>query len=79
MGKVTDFLDVGAWPVFNLADSSIVTGVVMLAVVYLFPNFLVRRPEPVQQQPVPMTLAVDDADPDALPLSSDAGPSRDDD
>ncbi len=79
LGRVTDFLDVGAWPVFNLADSSIVTGVIMLAVVYLFPNFLVRRPEPVQQQPVPMTLAVDDADPDALPLSTDAGPSRDDD
>ena len=31
MGKVTDFIDVGAWPVFNLADASIVTGIVILA------------------------------------------------
>ena len=30
-GKVTDFIDVGAWPVFNLADASIVTGIVILA------------------------------------------------
>ena len=41
MGEVTDFLDVGAWPVFNLADSSIVTGVCILAFVYLFPHALV--------------------------------------
>ena len=79
LGRVTDFLDVGAWPVFNLADSSIVTGVIMLAVVYLFPQFLVRRPEPTQPEPVRMVLAVDDAVDDALSLSSDAGPSRDDD
>mgnify|MGYP001263833252 CR=1 FL=1 len=31
MGKVTDFLDVGPWPVFNLADVSIVSGIVILA------------------------------------------------
>tara|TARA_Y100000590_G_scaffold115271_1_gene131474 strand:- start:254 stop:871 length:618 start_codon:yes stop_codon:yes gene_type:complete len=31
MGKVTDFLDVGAWPIFNLADVSIVSGIVILA------------------------------------------------
>ena len=31
LGKVTDFIDVGAWPVFNLADASIVTGIVILA------------------------------------------------
>ena len=79
MGRVTDFLDVGAWPVFNLADSSIVTGVVILAVVYLFPQFLVRRPEPAQPEPMLMAVAVDDVDSDALTFSSDAGPSRDDD
>lgn len=30
-GQVTDFIDVQVWPVFNLADSAIVVGVVLLA------------------------------------------------
>lgn len=30
MGEVVDFIDVGPWPVFNLADSSIVVGMVLL-------------------------------------------------
>ena len=29
-GAVVDFIDVGPWPVFNLADSSIVVGMVLL-------------------------------------------------
>lgn len=29
-GHVTDFLDVGPWPVFNLADSAIVVGLIMM-------------------------------------------------
>ena len=29
LGHVTDFVDVGAWPVFNLADASIITGLVL--------------------------------------------------
>ncbi len=29
-GHVTDFIDVGPWPVFNLADSAIVVGLVMM-------------------------------------------------
>lgn len=36
LGHVTDFLDVGPLPVFNLADVSIVTGVVVLGVLILF-------------------------------------------
>lgn len=35
LGHVTDFIDVGDWPVFNLADASIVTGLVILAWFFL--------------------------------------------
>lgn len=31
MGHVIDFVDVGSWPVFNIADASIVVGIVLLA------------------------------------------------
>ena len=30
-GHVTDFVDIGPWPVFNLADSSIVVGLIIMA------------------------------------------------
>jgi signal peptidase II len=29
--SVTDFIDIGPWPVFNLADSSVVVGVIIFA------------------------------------------------
>lgn len=35
LGHVTDFLDFGPWPVFNLADTSIVTGVILLGFLML--------------------------------------------
>ena len=35
LGHVTDWIDVGPWPVFNVADSSIVTGLVILAWVFI--------------------------------------------
>ena len=36
LGEVVDFIDVGWWPVFNLADSSIVVGIaILLAIVWL--------------------------------------------
>ena len=31
LGYVTDWIDIGPWPVFNIADSCIVTGLVILA------------------------------------------------
>ena len=34
-GYVTDFLKAGPWPVFNIADSSLVVGMAILAFLYL--------------------------------------------
>ena len=39
MGKVTDFIDVGLWPVFNIADSAITCGIFLLMLVtVVFPE-----------------------------------------
>ena len=35
-GHVTDFIELPRWPVFNVADSAITIGIVMLVVVVLF-------------------------------------------
>jgi len=35
-GKVTDFIDIGPWPVFNVADSAIVVGTILIAYYLLF-------------------------------------------
>lgn len=35
-GAVVDFIDVGPWPIFNLADSSIVVGITILIAVFTF-------------------------------------------
>ncbi len=44
LGKVTDFIDFRVWPVFNLADSSIVIGVVLLGFIFINST----RKEPAQ-------------------------------
>jgi signal peptidase II len=36
LGSVTDFLDLGWWPVFNIADSALVIGVAFLIVKEIF-------------------------------------------
>lgn len=36
LGEVIDFIDVGAWPVFNMADSAVVVGVVLIIYYFLF-------------------------------------------
>ena len=38
MGHVTDFVDVGPWPIFNLADSAIVVGLVLLVWIFIAPG-----------------------------------------
>ncbi len=35
-GYVTDFIDIGPWPTFNVADSSMVCGTILLALFILF-------------------------------------------
>ena len=35
---ILDFIDVGWWPIFNLADSSIVVGIAILISVMMFNN-----------------------------------------
>jgi signal peptidase II len=64
LGHVTDFIDVGPWPVFNLADSSIVIGLVLLAWLFLRPGGVTGRP------PVPATPAGD-----STPSPADQPPS----
>ena len=34
-GSVTDFVEIGSWPPFNLADVAITTGVIVFAVIFL--------------------------------------------
>ena len=36
LGYVTDFIDVGWWPVFNIADSYIVMGITVMAFYFTF-------------------------------------------
>jgi len=35
-GYVTDFIDIGPWPTFNVADSSMVVGVIVLVLFIIF-------------------------------------------
>jgi signal peptidase II len=47
LGHVTDFLDVEFWPAFNLADTFIVLGVLILLAALLLPQRQRPRPRPV--------------------------------
>jgi signal peptidase II len=41
LGTVVDFIDLGWWPVFNVADSAITIGAIALLIYFLF----IQRPE----------------------------------
>lgn len=46
MGEVTDFIDVGMWPVFNIADSAITCGIFLLILVtVVFPELSKPKPD----------------------------------
>jgi signal peptidase II len=47
LGHVTDFLDFSYWPAFNLADSFIVLGVLILLAALLLPQRPRRRPRSI--------------------------------
>ena len=47
LGHVTDFIDVGPWPIFNIADSSIVIGISIMVVYFLFTRELQSAPPTV--------------------------------
>ena len=48
IGGVTDFLYIGPWPAFNVADSSITVGVILLALTVLFTREKPETPDPAQ-------------------------------
>jgi len=52
LGHVTDFLDLGFWPAFNLADSFIVLGVLILLAALLMPQRVRSRPRPLGDAPL---------------------------
>jgi signal peptidase II len=45
-GAVTDFIDIGPWPAFNLADVEITLGVVILVWIYAFGETAEPGPKP---------------------------------
>ena len=51
LGYVTDFVDLRWWPAFNLADSFIVIGVIVLVCALVFSEREPRRPRSVRDAP----------------------------
>ena len=64
LGYVVDFIDLRVWPVFNLADSSIVVGLTLLVLLTLW-----SRPRPRREE-----APTAPAEPPSPPEASDAGP-----
>ena len=82
LGSVVDFIDIGWWPIFNIADSSIVTGIGLLALIIFFtprePGTTEDPPPPAQtadpghvshsrEEPAPGSIRGGNPSPDASP------------
>ena len=52
-GSVVDFIDVGWWPIFNLADSSIVVGMAILVGILVFFEKGSDQEKPIEGAPSP--------------------------
>ena len=52
-GVVVDFIDVGPWPIFNLADSSIVVGIALLATAVILGRDTTEPAEPTDDPAEP--------------------------
>ena len=45
-GHVTDFIDVGPWYIFNVADMAIVSGVILFSIVLIRDELQLRKTAP---------------------------------
>ena len=52
-GRVTDFISIGAFPVFNVADSSITIGVLILLLGVWYKEILLQKPIGATETPTP--------------------------
>ena len=81
LGHVVDFIDVGAWPVFNLADSAIVLGLTGLMWTFIYTRHgRSHDPEPVEEMvPIPIALEMMPAEmgPDMPDGGFEAAPAAD--
>ena len=59
LGHVTDFFDVGPWPVFNIADSSIVIGIGLMIYYFWFLDEGSKRREDSEEQPAEPIISSD--------------------
>ena len=50
-GVVTDYLHTGWWPTFNLADTFLVTGFIVIALLHARPERTTDAPQPVEDRP----------------------------
>ena len=61
-GEVVDFIDVGPWPIFNLADSSIVVGIFILMATFLLTKESREErpaaPTPAESEPQPPQASI---------------------
>jgi signal peptidase II len=80
-GQVTDFVQLAWWPVFNLADAAIVTGIIILIAVFIFSGDKdSKKPEEplthLQTSPPPPLDASDGHNPPSVPPADSPASDR---